>query len=344
MQNHMIFGAGLIGCYLGGCIKQQGVNVDLICRPNIAEKLKNGVKLTDYLENQSHVSGFTFNQSIGDRSATIDVVWLTVKCTDVAQAAESLRDMVNDETLIVCCQNGLGSDEMVKGLLPSNRVIKAMVPFNVVELEPGHLHRGSEGDFTIEREYAMQEQIDELIALLNSDLLPVASCDDMPSLLWAKLQLNLGNSINALANIPVKAMLEQRQYRLVIAAMMKELLLVTSQNNVQLPKVTAIPNHWIPWVLSTPNWLFKILANKMLAIDPNVRTSMWWDLSQGKKTEIDHLNGAVVEHAKRLGIECPVNLTVIQLIKEREKDKTLAEKGSISASILYQSVMEANES
>lgn len=43
MQNHMIFGASLIGCYLGGCLKRQGINVDLICRPNIAEKLKNGV-------------------------------------------------------------------------------------------------------------------------------------------------------------------------------------------------------------------------------------------------------------------------------------------------------------
>lgn len=218
------------------------------------------------------------------------------------------------------------------------------MPFNVVELKPGHLHRGSEGDFTLERNEQMQAQIDELVTLLNSDLLPVISCDDMSSLLWAKLQLNLGNSINALGNTPVKTMLEQRQYRLVIAAMMKELLLVTTHNNVQLPIVTSIPSHWIPRVLSLPNWLFKVLANKMLAMDPNVRTSMWWALSQGKKTEIDHLNGAVVEHTKSLGIACPVNLAIIQLIKEREKDKTLTEKGPISASTLYQSVMEANGS
>lgn len=71
--------------------------------PKHCRKAQKWGELTDYLDNQSHVSGFTFNQSIGKNPVAIDVVWLTVKCTDVAQAAESLRDMVNDETLIVCC-------------------------------------------------------------------------------------------------------------------------------------------------------------------------------------------------------------------------------------------------
>ena len=39
----------------------------------------------------------------------------------------------------------------------------------------------------------------------------------------------------------------------------------------------------------------------MLEVDPTVRTSMWWDLSQGKPTEIDFLNGAVVAAGRRLG-------------------------------------------
>ncbi len=340
MQNHVIFGAGLIGCYLGACIRHQGISVDLICREKIVDKLQQGLMITDYLNHQTQVSGFTFDQSFTKQAREIDVVWLTVKCTDVEHAVDSLRDIVSDHTLIICCQNGLGSDSPVKEMLPNNQVIKAMVPFNVAELKAGHLHRGSEGDFTIERHDGVSRLVDDLVSQLNSELLPVTACDDMPSLLWAKLQLNLGNSINALADIPVKEMLQQRPYRLVIAAMMNELLQVAEKKNIALPKVTSIPCHWIPKVLSLPTWLFKVLANKMLAIDPNVRTSMWWDVSQGKKTEIDHLNGAIVKQGELVGVDCPVNSAVIHLIKLTEQGTISAQERSISGETLYQSVIQ----
>jgi 2-dehydropantoate 2-reductase len=154
-----------------------------------------------------------------------------------------------------------------------------------------------------------------LVSALDSELLPVAQTGDMQSLLWAKLQLNLGNSVNALADIPVKAMLEKRDYRRVIAVLMDELLAVTDKLNITLPKVTSIKAQMVPVVLRLPNFLFKLVANKMLAIDPQVRTSMWWDVSQGKPTEIAYLNGAVVNYGKRLGVPCPANKRIVGLIE-----------------------------
>jgi 2-dehydropantoate 2-reductase len=202
-----------------------------------------------------------------------------------------------------------------------------MVPFNVAEPKTGHLHRGSQGTLTLELCSQRQEVVTLLSEILDSDLMPVTVTNDMQALLWAKLQLNLGNSINALANIPVKQMLEQKPYRLIIAALMEELLTVTNKLEINLPKVTSLNARQIPFVLKLPNFLFKILANKMLAIDPTVRTSMWWDLSQGKKTEIEHLNGAIVATADKLGLDCRVNRVIIELIERAEvlarQDKVL---------------------
>ena len=53
-------------------------------------------------------------------------------------------------------------------------------------------------------------------------------------------------------------------------------------------------------VLSLPDGLFRLVAQKMLAIDPKVRTSMWWDMAAGRHTEIDFLNQKVVEEAEKL--------------------------------------------
>jgi 2-dehydropantoate 2-reductase len=73
---------------------------------------------------------------------------------------------------------------------------------------------------------------------LHSELLPISTTTNMEALLWAKLQLNLGNSVNALADIPVKTMPEQRGYRKVIALLMSELLQVASAMGVKLPKAS----------------------------------------------------------------------------------------------------------
>lgn len=320
MQTHVIFGAGLIGCFLGGTLSSLQHHTSLVCRPRIKEKLGNGLKLTDYQGNKTEISQLNFIDSDNLKKSEnfCDFLWITVKCTGIDQASKDIQPLVGPNTVILCCQNGLGSDQLIKQKYPQNTVLRVMVPFNVTEIEPGHLHRGSEGALSIEVTSETREVIQKLVHKIHSDLIPVTFTHEMQALLWAKLQLNLGNSVNALANIPVKTMLQQRGYRLVIAQLMKELLLVTKNLGIELPKVTALPGTYLPFVLSLPNFLFNLVANKMLAIDSNVRTSMWWDLSQGKRTEIDYLNGAIVNTGKQLNINCPVNQCIINLIKEIE--------------------------
>jgi 2-dehydropantoate 2-reductase len=214
----------------------------------------------------------------------------------------------------------------VKQAYPDNMVLRVMVPFNVVELSPGHYHRGSEGTLTIEHTPQSQAGVNTLVMSLNSELLPVSSTADMDALLWAKLQLNLSNSVNALADIPVKAMLEQRAYRKVIALLMRELLLVADSLDIKLPKLTAISANKIPLVLALPNFIFSRVANKMLEIDPKVRSSMWWDVSQGKPTEIEHLNGAILKNAKNLNINCPANEKISSLISQLSENAHLTDE------------------
>ncbi len=323
MKKHVVFGAGLIGCFVGGVIASVGPHLSLVCRESIRNKLHNGLILTDFKQNKVTVNNLQFIENdVGlDRVISTDiadVLWLTVKCTSVPQAVNEMAAFVSEKTIILCCQNGLGSDAVVRQAFPQNRVLRVMVPFNVAELSAGALHRGSDGALTIESSGLGDDEVQSLVNKLNVAVMPVASTQTMDELLWAKLQLNLGNSVNALADIPVKEMLQHRGYRLVIASMMRELLTVTDAKRLSLPKVTALPAHFIPKVLALPTILFKLVANKMLAIDPTVRTSMWWDLSTNKKTEIDFLNGAIVQHGKLLAIDCPVNSKIIELIKAAE--------------------------
>jgi 2-dehydropantoate 2-reductase len=320
-KQHIVFGAGLIGCYLGGVFTSLGLCTSLVCRPRVQDKLKSGMKLTDYQQHQTNIQQLDVinsEQLITDALAInqANFLWLTVKCTAIEQAILDIAPWINKDTVIFCCQNGLGSDAIVKRAYPDNLILRVMVPFNVVELTQGHYHRGSEGNMTIEYTDKSHQLITSLVTKLHSELLPIKTTNEMYALLWAKLQLNLGNSVNALADIPVKAMLEQRSYRRVIALLMSELLQVADALGINLPKITAISAHKIPMVLRLPNFIFSRVANQMLEVDPNARSSMWWDVSQGKPTEIEHINGAILKYARTLNIACPANEKIRSLISQ----------------------------
>ena len=309
---HLVFGSGLIGGYLGGCLISQGLDTLLVGRERTQQAFQNGLILTDFLDNRSEIPAPRFWSA--DEPVKIDVLWLTVKCTAVENCIADLRTIVNPETVIVCCQNGFGSDRFVREAFPDNKVLNAVVGFNVAEQSENHLHRSTDGKLIVEYLEALESELDKA----NSDLLPTLSSRSFLADQWAKLQLNIANPVNALSNIPVKAMTEDPGFRRIIADLMQELLNVTQALNLDLPKVTAVPGKVIPKVMRIPNWIFKRIAQKMLAIDPTARTSMWWDLSQGRKTEIDFLNGAVVRESERLGLQAPLNRKIVALVHQVE--------------------------
>ncbi|WOJ92870.1 2-dehydropantoate 2-reductase [Congregibacter variabilis] len=322
-MQHVVFGAGLIGGYLAGAMTDKGLDVSMVARPAVQEKLADGLRLTDYQDHAAEINQVTFisDKQLGDapQSRACDFLWLTVKCTAVESALDELPALVGPNTVIFCVQNGLGSDKAVKEKFPHNTVMRAMVVFNVAEPSAGHLHRGSEGYLWIEELADCPDIARDLATNINSPLLPTRSCDHMQALLWAKLQLNLANAVNALADIPVKEMLEDRDYRRVIAMLMRELLVVCKAKNIELPAVANLPGRLIPIFIALPDFVFKRVGQKMIAIDPTVRASMWWDLSAGKTTEVDYLNGAVVREGEALGLQSSANKRLVEMIHAAER-------------------------
>lgn len=322
-MQHVIFGAGLIGGYLAGAMINSGLNVHLVARASVREKLGNGLLLTDYQDHKANIDTVSF---IADNtlqgapaSHACDFLWITVKCTAVESSLDDLPALVGPNTVIFCVQNGLGAEQSVKAKFPNNKVMRSMVVFNVAEPKAGHLHRGSEGNVSIEELADFPEIARDVAAQINSPLLPAQSCDQMQALMWAKLQLNLANAVNALADVPVKQMIEDRDYRLAMALLMRELLAVCKAKNIDLPLVAALPGRLIPTLISMPDFIFKFLGQKMMAIDPTVRTSMWWDLSGGKLTEVDYLNGTVVEEGEAIGIHSPANKKLVEMVHRAER-------------------------
>ncbi len=317
MSQHLIFGAGLIGGYMAGSFASKGVDVTVLGRESLRKRFETEFTVTDYQGNRASTSEIKFIDGGEAVDTAFDFIWLTVKCTGIEQALLDMAKLVSPSTTILSCQNGLGSDNLVRASFPNNTVRRVIMTSNVAQQSDTHLHRGSEGDLFVE---AHSDDGDtSLASLVSSDLLIAQNIESMQAYSWAKLQLNLANAVNALADIPVKQMLEHRVYRQIIAGAMQELIDVSRAKGLRLPKLAAVPMRFVPLVLNTPNVIFSILGSKMMDIDPTVRTSMWWDINNGRLTEVDVLNGAVVAEGKKLGLKCPINQKIVEMVHQVER-------------------------
>ena len=315
-----IYGAGSIGCYLGGCLASQGVDVLFLCRARIYATLqKNGLRLTDFHGREDYIAAEQLKLTLNPEDLLgLDIIFICVKSDATEQVAEELKALsISDQTILISFQNGVSNVPILKSVLPKLQILEGMVPFNVSMQGEEHFHQGTEG--------ALYVKSFKHEAWLNTQFehahLPIEFSTDMLGVQWAKILLNLNNAVNALSGQPLQKQLSNRAYRQCLAMAQKETLQLLTLAKIKPAQLTAVPAGMIPLILNLPNVIFKIISRKMLAIDPLARSSMQDDLSAGKHTEIDWINGEVIRLAEQLGQTAPINLKLVNLIKNAEQQE-----------------------
>jgi 2-dehydropantoate 2-reductase len=310
-QRVTIAGAGAVGCYVGGCLALAGREVTLLARPAMIETLRDGLRVSDFegRDRTLPASRIRVATELSEALAADSLILVTVKSGDTFAIADSLRSLGTNPR-IVSLQNGVGNTDVLRsaGFYP----LAGMVPFNVV-VTGNRFHRATGGEILVGDA--------GVAALLNVEGLPVHFHADMMSVQWAKLLLNLNNALNALSGLPLLTQLSDRKWRRVMALQSAEALGVLRVAGIKPARLGRVPPGIVPYVLQLPNGLFRAVAKQMLAIDPSARLSMYEDFVRGRPTEIDFLQGAILELARRHKVTAPFTERVIARVKEAEAAK-----------------------
>lgn len=290
----VIAGAGSIGCYVGGCLALAGKPVTFLARPRIVQALKrDGLVVTDLEGRNRALSAGTISATDDPSAALSDaaLVLVCVKSGATSEMAQLIERHAPPGTPIISLQNGVeNAGRIVAAMRKDHPVIAGMVPFNVVIDDPGpiRVHRATDGDVLI------GDRVPQLASELNVEGLPVTANSDMKGVLWGKLLMNLNNALNALSDKPLAEQLADRNWRRLLAAQISEALAVLERADIKPAKLAGVSPSLLPVILGLPDWLFRIVAKRMLAIDPKARSSMWEDLVRGRPTEIDEFQGAII--------------------------------------------------
>lgn len=315
MASHIaIFGAGSVGCFVGGLWHHAGRNVTLIGRPPIRDAIRdNGLRLTGHDGLDLVLNGIAFETEPA-AMADAGLVVVAVKSTATAEAAQRIAAHAPAEAAVLSLQNGISNVDILRQALPGRTVLRGMVSFNVAWLGDGRLHRGTSGTLAAERHPATEELARTLRATPGELVLTDAPLE----LAWGKLLLNLNNAINALSGRTLLAELSERAYRRVLAASMREALSVLAAAGIAPARVGPMSPGLIPAFVSAPDFVFNTIGLRLQKIDANARSSMADDFAAGRPTEIDFLNGEVVRLAESIGHSAPVNTAIVDLVREAE--------------------------
>jgi 2-dehydropantoate 2-reductase len=313
MTRIAVFGAGAIGCWVGGRLSASGADVTLIGRPRVMAELAGGLRISDLHGGTREAHPALATEA--SAAANADLVLVTVKSAATAEAARELAPVLAARCVVVSLQNGVRNVRVLRDALPDHTVLAGMVPFNVVRRAPGVYLRASAGTLMFDARDAMAPLSE---ACLKADL-AFELRDDMPAVQWSKLVLNLNNAINALSGKPLAEELADRDFRRCLAACQNEALGLLKAAEQPLARITPLPTAWIAKLLTVPNGVFQLLGKRIVAIDPHARSSMWDDLEAKRPTEVDYIQGEIVALADRLGRHAPVNARLVGLVKDAER-------------------------
>jgi 2-dehydropantoate 2-reductase len=300
----LVFGAGVVGCWVGGCLQAAGAPVTFVGRTRLLDVLRtHGLTLTDLDGGERRIDPAALRLAStvsGDMLPAL--VLLCVKSGDTAAAATALARALPPCTPVLSLQNGVANAAVVQQHAPALQALAGVVGFNIAETAPGHYHRGTSGILAAQDHAALRAWQPVFAAAgaalqLHADLAPLQ---------WGKLLLNLNNPINALSGLPLRDELLQRDYRACLAALIDEALGVLRVAGIRPQRLAPLPPAWLPAVLRLPTPLFRALAARMLRIDARARSSMADDLARGRPTEIDAICGEVMRLARTHGTPAPL--------------------------------------
>ena len=317
----VIAGAGSIGCYVGGCLALAGHKVTLLARPRIEAALRRrGLRVSDLQGRDRSIEPDALAVTT-DAAAALpqaDVILVTVKSGATEDMAALIKAHARPDAVVVSLQNGVDNADRLRARLDRQTVLAGMVPFNVVQSPDGEpplrVHRASDGKVMVEDRDA------GLVSLLGVEGFAVEAHGDMKAVLWGKLLMNLNNALVALSDLPLASELADRRWRLILAGQIDEALTAMKVSGIEPARIAGLRPALLPKVLRLPDWLFKLLARRMLAIDPQARSSMWDDLQRGRPTEIDELQGAILRLAEKTGTPAPMVQRITALVRAAESE------------------------
>lgn len=243
-----------------------------------------------------------------DDAPAADLAIVLTKAYKTPIAAEVAAKTLKPDGLALTLQNGLGNIEILSAHVGADRAMQGVTMQGATLLGPGHIRTSGRGathlgyvpiELAAPRDWSAHHLAYEITALLNAAGLKAQLSADIDGLVWGKVIINAAiNPLTAILRIPNGALLESEDTIGVMKAAALEAAAVAAALGIRLPYLDPVERVKYVAELTATN-----------------HSSMLQDVLNQRQTEIDAINGQIVERGRALGVPTPVNAVLTSLMR-----------------------------
>jgi 2-dehydropantoate 2-reductase len=295
-----VMGAGGVGGYFGAMLARGGHDVAFVAR---------GRHLTAIREHglivRSDAGEFRVDKPmVSDNAAelgTCDVVLFAVKLWDTDSAAQAIRPLLGDESVVIPFQNGVESVERIGAVVGARHVMGGAAYIAATIAEPGVIvHTGKMARLRFGAVLPAQERAGRaFLDACTSAGIDAELVSDISRVVWEKFVfLSAMSGVTAATRQPIGVIRSDHDLRATLEAAMREAFAVGRARGI------ALPDAFVDQQLSFADGL-----------PFEMKSSMLNDLVAGNRLEAPWLSGAVARMAKESGLAAPVSATLFAAVK-----------------------------
>ncbi|NLI21612.1 MAG: 2-dehydropantoate 2-reductase [Clostridiales bacterium] len=318
----VVIGAGAIGGITAALLRQSGQDVTLVCKhPEIAALAAGrGLHVTGVL------GGMTVSvpavASVAELTGTFDLALIATKAYDMPASARALLPFLKENTLVLSLQNGICTDALAEVIGPE-RTVGCVIGWGATMHAPGELEMTSTGEFIIGRISGDQAKLEPVREALSA-VVPTVVSDRIFEELYSKLIVNSCiTSLGAVSGLKLGEMLRRLRARRIFLTIIGEAMAVAHALRISVPPFGGRLDYEKLMRGASP--LDRFRRHTMIFLVGlkyrNLKSSSLQSLERGRPTEIDYFNGYIAAKGEALGVPCPVNRRLTDMVREIESGK-----------------------
>jgi 2-dehydropantoate 2-reductase len=289
-MRHAILGAGGVGGLIGASLAKAGDSVTLVVRREALGQYPKQLHL------ESPFGNFTVNVSVAAEVPAVDVLWITVKATQLEPALVALKNP-DAVRAIVPLLNGIDHISLLRARYGSGRVIPATIAVETERVNPGHIvHRSPFARLNVSS--AGRAVLANTLDQLQQIGFECRFVDDEPTLMWSKLVFLAAFALTTTAaDKTTGEILADPEWRQLGLACLREACAVAVAEGAKVDADAVIAG-----VMKMPG---------------NMRSSMQKDVEQRRTPELEAIAGPILRGAERHGIEVPATKKLVEAVERR---------------------------
>ncbi len=322
-QHVLVFGAGAVGCLLGGLLRAAGHEVAFVGRKPIVDALKNhGMQITGLWGevNVPRISNAVELVSDLTPASPLNLILITTKTYATMDAIQACMPLVRENTRVCSIQNGVGNLETIAEHVGWPNTLGARI-ITGVEIDvstpgsPAQVRVTVHGDairFGHPQNLFPMDELESIALMWKAAGIPVEATSDLLKYIWAKVFYNAAlNPLGAILGVCYGRLAEQSGTRNTMDRIIHEAFAATHAHDIE---------HFWPDASS----YLKAFYGDMIPKTAGHFPSMLRDIEQGRRTEIGALNAAIVRLGDEKGIDVSTNRCIVEMLEFLEQTKSRA--------------------